>query len=165
MRSSPEPRNPPQPYYIEFENIIGLAPGGQILYEGFPVGEIDKIEFVRHPEESMYRLDVNIQDEWEIPSDSLAVMTQASLLSAVVVDIQSGVSQTTLPAGSKIPSVGSTSILTTLSSVAGKINNLTESSLLPLLNNLSNNVGSLHTLSEDVPVILKNVKNLYGTAP
>lgn len=146
------------PYYMEFQNVIGLAPGGQILYEGFPVGEIDKIEFVRRPGGAMYRLDVNIRDEWEIPEDSLAMMTQASLLSAVVVDIQSGTSQEILPAGSKIPSVGSTSILTTLSSVAGKINSFTETSLLPLLNDLSNSAEPLHTLYEDAPVILENVK-------
>ena len=146
------------PYYMEFENVIGLSPGGQILFEGFPVGEIDDIVLVRRPKDSVYRLNVNLKKGWEIPEDSLAVMTQASLLSATVIDIQSGSSPTMLEPGTRIPSVGTSNILTALSSVAAKLDNLTDTSLLPLLDNLSSTTSPLHTISKDTPVILKNVK-------
>ena len=108
-------------YYMEFENVIGLSPGGQILFEGYPVGEIDDIVFTRSPDASVYRLNVNIRKNWGIPEDSIAVMTQASLLSAVVVDIQAGSSNQMLAPDSRIPSLGSSNIMTAMASVAAKL--------------------------------------------
>ena len=145
-------------YYMEFENVIGLSPGGQILFEGYPVGEIDDIVFTRRPGASVYRLNVNIRKDWDIPEDSLAVMTQASLLSAVVVDIQAGSSNQMLAPDSRITSLGSSNIMTAMSSVAAKLGNLADTNLQPLLENLSGGTGSLQTLSKDAPIILDNVK-------
>ncbi len=145
-------------YYMEFENVIGLSPGGQILFEGYPVGEIDDIVLTQRPDGSVYRLNVNIRKSWGIPEDSLAVMTQASLLSAVVIDIQAGSSNQMLAPDSRIPSLGSSNIMTAMSSVAAKLGNLADTSLQPLLENLSGGAGSLKTLSKDAPIILDNVK-------
>ncbi len=145
-------------YYMEFENVIGLSPGGQILFEGYPVGEIDDIVFTRRPDASVYRLNVNINKSWDIPEDSLAVMTQASLLSAMVVDIQAGSSNQMLAPDARIPSLGSSNIMTAMSSVAAKLGTLTDTSLKPLLENLSGGTDSLQTLSKDAPIILENVK-------
>lgn len=147
------------PYYMEFTNVIGLSPGGQILFEGYPVGEIEDIVFTRSPESSAYRLNVAIRKGWDIPEDSLAVMTQASLLSAVVVDIQAGSSQQMLTPGERIPSLGSTNMMTAMSSVAAKFGHLADTSLKPLLDNLSGGTDSLSALSQDAPVILDNVKS------
>ena len=85
-------------------------------------------------------------------------MTQASLLSAVVVDIQAGSSNQMLAPDSRIPSLGSSNIMTAMSSVAAKLSNLADTSLQPLLENLSGGTGSLQTLSKDAPIILDNVK-------
>jgi len=145
-------------YYMEFENVIGLSPGGQILFEGYPVGEIEDIVFTRRPEASVYRLNVSIRKGWDIPEDSLAIMTQASLLSAMVVDIQAGASNNMLAPGERISSLGSSNIMTAMSSVAAKLSNLADTSLKPLLENLSGGTESLHTLSKDAPIILDNVK-------
>lgn len=145
-------------YYIEFDNVIGLSPGGQILFEGYPVGEIENIVFTRRPERSVYRLNVTVRKGWEIPEDSLAAMTQATLLSAVVIDIQAGASNQMLTPGDRIPSLGSTNIMTAMSSVATKLGNLTDTSLTPLLENLSGGTDTLTTLSQDAPIILDNIK-------
>lgn len=145
-------------YYMEFNNVIGLSPGGQILFEGYPVGEIEDIVFTRGPESSVYRLNVTIREGWDIPADSLAVMTQASLLSAMVVDIQAGASNHMLEPGERISSLGSTNIMTAMSSVAAKLGNLADTSLKPLLENLSGGTDTLTALSQDAPIILDNVK-------
>jgi len=145
-------------YYLEFDNVIGLSPGGQILFEGYPVGEIEDIVFTRGPETSVYRLDVTIHKDWDIPEDSLAIMTQASLLSSVVVDIKAGTSDKMLVPGERIPSLGSTNIMTAMSSVATKLSNLADTSLTPLLENLSGGTDTLTTFSQDAPIILNNVK-------
>ncbi len=147
-----------QPYYMEFENVIGLSRGGQILFEGYPIGEIEDIVFTRRPDATVYRLNLTIREDWDIPEDSIAIMTQASVLSAMVIDIQAGDSPQMLAPGEQIPSLGSSNIMTAMSSVATKLGNLADTSLQPLLENLSGGSNSLTTLSEDVPVILKNVK-------
>ena len=146
------------PYYMEFDNVIGLSRGGQILFEGYPIGEIEDIVFTRRPDASVYRLDLTIREDWDIPEDSVAVMTQASVLSAMVIDIQSGASHQMLTPGEQIPSVGSSNIMSAMSSVAAKLSNLADTSLKPILENLSGGSNSLTALSQDVPVILKNVK-------
>jgi phospholipid/cholesterol/gamma-HCH transport system substrate-binding protein len=145
-------------YYIEFDNVIGLSPGGQILLQGYPVGEIEDIVFTRHPEGTVYRLNVSIREGWDIPEDSFAVMTQASLLSAMVIDIQTGTSDQILAPGERIPSLGSTNIMTAMSSVATKLEILADTSLKPFLENISGGTDSLTTLSHDAPIILDNVK-------
>lgn len=147
-----------KPYYMEFDNVIGLSRGGQILFEGYPIGEIEDIVFTRRPDASVYRLNLTIREDWDIPEDSVAVMTQASVLSAMVIDIQAGSSPQMLAPGEQIPSLGSSNIMTAMSSVAAKLSNLADTSLKPLLENLSGGSNSLTALSQDVPVILENVK-------
>ena len=146
------------PYYIEFENVMGLKEGAQILYEGYPVGEIGTIVLARLPESSVYRVNVAIRDGLEIPEDSMAVITQGGFLSAVVVDIHEGTSKDMLAPGGRILSLGTTNILTTMAGVANKLGELSDTSLKPLLDNLAAGTSSLKNLGEDVPIILENLK-------
>jgi len=146
------------PYYIEFENVMGLTEGALILYEGYPVGQIEEIVLARRPDSSAYRLDVSIKEGWEIPVDSTAVITQAGFLSAVVVDIQAGMSTRMLTSGDRIQSLGATNILTAMSSAANKLGELTDTSLKPLLDNLTAGTEPLKTLFKDTPVMIENLK-------
>jgi len=145
-------------YYLEFENVMGLTEGAQILYEGYPVGEIDTIRFIRRPTTSGYRLGISIREDWNIPKDSLGIITQAGFLSAVVIDIHEGRSTQMLNPGEQIPSQGATNILTTMAAVANQLGELAETNLKPLLENLTNGTGSLETLAQDAPIILGNLK-------
>ncbi len=145
-------------YVMEFDNVMGLSEGAQILYEGYPVGEIKQIILTRGSERSVYRLEVTIREGFPIPKDSLAVITQSGLLSAVVIDIHEGRSPDLLTPGDRIPSQGATNILTTMSSVASQLGALADSSLKPLLDNLTGGTSSLESLSQDAPIILANLK-------
>ena len=146
------------PYYMEFHNVMGLKEGGQILFEGYPAGQIEEILLASEPESPTYRLNVSIRKDWAIPDDSTAVITQAGFLSAVVIDIHSGESKTTLSPGDQIASLGATSIISTISSVASKIEELSETTLKPLMENLTEGTGALKDLAVDVPIILDNLK-------
>ncbi|WP_447968020.1 MlaD family protein [Nitrospira sp. M1] len=149
---------PTNHYYLEFENVMGLTEGAQILYEGYPVGEIETIRFTRRSDLSVYRLGIAVREDWNIPKDSLAVITQAGFLSAMVIDIQNGRSPEILQPGDRIPSQGATNILTTMTSVAHQLGELANTSLKPLLNNLTDGTDSLGILAQDAPVILGNLK-------
>ena len=61
-------------YYVEFENVMGLSEGAPILFEGYPIGQIEEITFMRNPGHVAYRLNLNIRKGWEIPMDSQAVI-------------------------------------------------------------------------------------------
>ena len=146
------------PYYMHFDNVMGLIEGAQVLYEGYPVGQIEEILLTNKPESSTYRVNVSIREGWTMPNDSMAVITQAGFLSAVVVDIHAGASDRMLQPGDEISSLGAKSVLSTITSVAAKIEELSDSSLKPLLENLTEGTSSLKDLSKDVPVILENLK-------
>ena len=145
-------------YYMEFGNVMGLKEGVQVFYEGYPVGQIQRIALNRAPDPPGYRLDVSIQEGWGIPQDSRAVITQAGFLSSVVIDIQAGTSPDMVPPGGRIPSVGATNILATVSHVAGKLGELTETSIKPILDQIMNGTGSIQALTKDAPVIMDNLK-------
>ena len=146
------------PYYMKFDNVLGLTEGAHILYEGYPVGQIEQILLTHEPNTPTYRLNVSIRKGWDIPDDSTAVITQAGFLSAVVVDIHAGTSTRMLAPGDQIPSLGATSVLTTISSAATTIEELSETTLKPLLVNLTEGTSSLKDLSKDAPIILENIK-------
>ncbi len=63
-----------------------------------------------------------------------------------------------LAPGAQIASVGATSILSTISSVATKIEELSETTLKPLMENLTEGTGALKDFSVDIPIILENLK-------
>ena len=147
------------PYFMEFNNVMGLKEGGQILFEGYPAGQIEDILLSHAPDTPTYRLNVSIRKGWDIPDDSTAVITQAGFLSAVVIDIHAGRSPTMLEPGDQIASLGATSILSTISSVASKIEELSETTLKPLMENLSEGTSALKDLSIDIPIILGNLKS------
>ena len=146
------------PYFMEFNNVMGLTEGAQILYEGYPAGQIEEILLLHEPDTPTYRLNVSIRQAWDIPGDSTAVITQAGFLSAVVVDIHAGKSTQMLAPGDQIASIGATSVLGTIASMATKIEELSETTLRPLLENLTEGTSSLKDLSKDVPIILGNLK-------
>ena len=148
------------PYYIEFENVMGLAEGAEILYGGYPVGHIEEISLIRAQDGSAYRLDVSIRKGWKIPEDSVAVITQSGFLAPVVVDILEGRSTRILASGARIPSQRTTNFMAALTKMSSTLGELTETSLKPLLANLTQGTDSLDAMFEDIPVIMENVKTL-----
>lgn len=135
-------------YYVVFDNVLGLAPGTQVLYEGFPIGVIDEIRPVIEEQRRRFRIDLEVRRGWQIPEDSTAGVTASGFLSAVVLDVQGGLSQTALEPGGRIPSAETANVLELVSSVADEIQMLSRDSLRPLI----------ERLAESTPVILDNLE-------
>ena len=127
-------------YHVVFDNVMGLKTGVEILYEGYPVGLIEDISPVEQDGRRRYRIDVTVQRGWPIPDDSRATITAPGLLSAVVIDIESGESETALEPGSEIPSEEAADVFAVVNEVGEKLQPLLES------------------LARDTPTILSNVQ-------
>ncbi len=93
-------------YHILWNNVMGLKPGTQILFEGYKIGLIESIE--RSPEADSggpnYRVEIEIKKGWPIPVSATAETTAPSFLAALVVNIEAGDSETILEPGGVIRS-------------------------------------------------------------
>ncbi len=134
-------------YSIVYRSVMGLQTGGQILYEGFPVGFIESIEPFEDGGLPRYRVQVSVREGWPIPVDSVATVTAPNLLSGVVIDIRNGTSPERLEPGSEIPGRESVDVVDAVNEVAAEAVDLLEASLKPLL----------QSLSTATPAVLENV--------
>ena len=123
-------------YHVHYANVMGLAKGSEVLFEGYPVGLIDRISAAEGGEDRRFRVDVDVRRGWPIPADSVARITAGGLLSAVVIDIRAGSDPTALPAGSEIAGQEATNLFAAVSAAAGDVDALIRD-LEPLIDSLS----------------------------
>jgi phospholipid/cholesterol/gamma-HCH transport system substrate-binding protein len=135
-------------YYIIYDNVMGLKSGAEILYEGFPVGHIQGITPGEREGRRAYRVDVDVKRDWPIPEDSVATITAPGLLSASMIDIQTGRSETLLEPGSEIRGRGAASMLASVNAVADELRDVIEESVRPML----------ATFAEGAPGIVDNIE-------
>jgi len=130
-----------EPYYLRFTNVLGLSEGTQIYYSGFPVGLIESIEPIDDGDPQLFRLDVSIREGWRIPSDSVATITAASVLSAVVINISDGESDTYLEPGSQIPSREPENLIAVVTEAAGSFSDFLGDNLQPHITSIVNDLN------------------------
>jgi phospholipid/cholesterol/gamma-HCH transport system substrate-binding protein len=112
---------------------MGLSSGTQVLYQGYPIGMIEDIQATVREGQQVFRLDLSLERGWRIPQDSVATIAASGLLSAVVVNVRAGASETLLEPGSEISSVEAQDLFAAMSSVAEDVGELIEESLKPIL--------------------------------
>jgi phospholipid/cholesterol/gamma-HCH transport system substrate-binding protein len=116
-------------YFVVYDNVLGLAEGTQVLYEGFPVGQIAGIEPLEREGRRSFRVELGIRRDWKLPGDSVAAVAAPGLLSAVVIDIEGGVSPTVLEPGSELRAREAASVFTVVADVATELTELSEKSV------------------------------------
>lgn len=150
-------------YHIIYRNVTGLKFGTQVLFEGFTIGQVEKISPEPQDSGMTFRVGISVTQGWRIPEDSLAQITASGLLAAVGVNINAGPSTTALAPGSEIRSKEAANIFAAMSTVAGEISELTEAHIKPLLVKLSQVATTFSNLLEnDAQVALKQLTNLMG---
>ena len=126
-------------YYTRYEDVTGLKFGSQVLYMGFPVGQVEKISPELENGALIFRLELALTDrfkDWKVPTDSVARMTSAGLLSAMAIDIRAGKSHTWLKPDDHVRGQPATDIFAAISETANALKRLTETRLEPMLTNL-----------------------------
>lgn len=124
-------------YAIVYENVLGIEPGVEILYEGYPVGIVDGITPIDRDGRRAFEVGLSIEAGWPIPEDSVATISAPGLLSAVVIDIRAGDSPNLLEPGSEIAGHGATDVLTAVNAVAEETLGILQTTIRPLLEGLA----------------------------
>ena len=128
-------------YYTVFRNVTGVKFGTQVLYEGYPVGQVEKVTPVPSEGGMAFRVDFGVTKDWRIPEDSVAVITAPRLLAAVTINISAGKSAVVLGPGGMVPGRDGADIFAAMSMLAGEVTELTRGSIRPLLATLNETVG------------------------
>ena len=128
-------------YTIRFGSVLGLKEGTQVYFDGYPVGLIEKIDYLSDGDPQSFRLDVAIDEKWKIPSDSQAVITASGLLSAVVININGGSpSAEALSPGDQIPSIEPVNLMEVVSETASGFSGFIGEVLQPQIESIVTNM-------------------------
>lgn len=137
---------PTDSYHAVFDNVTGVKYGTQVLFEGFPVGQVEEVSPFKQEGKLTFRVDMSIQEGWHIPDDSIAHIQASALLAATTINIEAGSSSAFYAPGSRIASAEADNIFATVNSVAEDVGDL---------------IGQMRTLitrlNEQAPTITDNL--------
>ena len=152
-------------YYTTYDDVTGLKFGSQVLYMGFPAGQVERITPELENGKLRFHLELALTDrfkDWHVPSDSVAQMKSAGLLSAMAIDIRAGESPAWLSPGDTIDSQPATDIFAAISDTANSLKRLTDTRLEPMLTNLDEYIDAIgRILVEDGGATMRNL-NLFS---
>lgn len=124
-------------YYAVFRNVSGLKFGSQVVFEGYGIGQVEKITPMPEAGGMRFRVDLSVTRDWRIPDDSIAQITASGLLAAITVNVSAGQSARALNPGNEIKAREASNLFAVMSSVASDVGDLTQTSIKPLLATLN----------------------------
>ena len=87
-----------------------------------------------------YRITLNIRNPLKLPKDSRALIATPGLLAAPLVEIKEGQSSELIANGGEIPGAPTANLMESVANLANDLGQLTETSLKPLLAQVSKKV-------------------------
>jgi phospholipid/cholesterol/gamma-HCH transport system substrate-binding protein len=148
-------------YVTSYDNVMGLKYGTQILYEGFPLGQIEQIKPAADPAGPRFDVVMALKSGWRIPEDSVANVAASGLLAAVAIDIRAGSSKSFIKPGGRIKGASGANVMSAMSELAAQMGDLTQNELKPLVANINRYVGIFgDSLGETTPQMLDNLLKL-----
>lgn len=152
---------PTDSYYAIYRNVTGVKFGSQVMYEGYPIGQVTEVIPVDQGGRMEFRINFDVKEGWRLPDDSVAVIGASSLLSAVSLNISAGGSLMALKPGDRIVSEEAANLFDVVANVATEIAEMAETNLKPLLEQLTRGGGVLSDiLEDDGRVIVDRVREL-----
>jgi phospholipid/cholesterol/gamma-HCH transport system substrate-binding protein len=153
---------PMDDYHIYYRTVGGVQYGTAVFYEGFPVGQVDLVTPERTEDFTRFRVDVSINEGWQIPDNSQATIS-TGLLAGVAIDIKEGDSAQMLVPGDEIPAVDGVGFMAALNDIANDMRNLSASHIVPMVENLSARLNAItEGLDRDVPDIVGDLRQLVA---
>jgi len=152
---------PVEAYHAYYRNVTGVKFGSQVLYEGYPIGQVIDVTPEERNSRMEFRIDFDVQKGWRIPSASVAEIGSSSLLSAVSLNISAGSSVSALNPGDQMVAREASNIFDVVETVAGNITEITEDNIKPFLEQLTRSGSVLaQILEKDGTVIVSQVRSI-----
>jgi phospholipid/cholesterol/gamma-HCH transport system substrate-binding protein len=156
---------PTDSYAIVMDSVTDIDYGTLVRYEGYKVGQVERIEPEWADGEYRFRVLVSVDKGWKFPSDSVARISASSFLAAKTVEVFAGKSSDLVAVNGEIQSGPPADAFSVMAQIAGQIGDLSETSLKPLIANVNHIISlignntdanlnelfaSLHTITADV---------------
>ena len=152
-------------YHAYYANVTGVKFGTQVVYEGYPIGQVETVTPEPHKGGMRFRVDFEVQQGWKIPKDSVVHIAAPGLLAAVTLAITAGKSPDALAPGAEVAAAEQGNLFAAVASVAEKLGGLADNSLGPLLANVNTGVLQFNKLlGEDGKGLVVDVKGLVRDA-
>jgi phospholipid/cholesterol/gamma-HCH transport system substrate-binding protein len=135
-------------YFVLYDRVPELREGIEVRFDGYPVGEVERVVPVEVGERRRFRVELGILRGWRVPADSRARVVKG-LFSGVVIDIRGGTSKDSIASEGEIRGEEGGDVFADLQSVARRFDAIAEQ-LQPLI----------RSASEGGPEILENVRAL-----
>jgi len=135
-------------YHTYYSNVTGVKFGTQVVYEGYPIGQVEDVVPEAKDGRMRFRVNFGVVQGWKIPSDSIVEIAAPGLLAALTLSIEAGESSVPLKPGGAIASRERADIFSVVSSVAGQLGDLTENNIKPLLTNVDTAVKTINRIVE-----------------
>ncbi|MEM7707012.1 MAG: MlaD family protein [Pseudomonadota bacterium] len=150
-------------YYTFYRQVAGLRYGTPVYFEGYRIGQIESISPQRDGGQTTFRIDFTVEEDWPIPSDSVAAIATSGLLSDVFIVLNQGESAQLLQPDSEIIGREASDIFGSLNALADDVSDLTESHVEPLLELLATRVDTITAnLESSTPVLVDDVTELLA---
>lgn len=134
---------PTDTYHVYYDNVAGIKYGTGVYYEGFQVGQVEAVVPEAGADGLRFRVEFSVRQGWRVPEDSVARVVASGLLSAVTIDIAEGASASVLAPGSEVRGRGQANLFAAINKAASHFQELSESDIRPLLQNLNRRITEL----------------------
>ncbi len=150
-------------YHLVLENVSDVKFGTQVRYEGYPIGQIERITPFADNGRMRFRLDVAIEQGWQLPRDSVARIGSSSLLAAKTIDISAGTSTEALAPGKRIVSAPTKDMFVAMANLAEEFGMLNRKSLRPLVDDIADMARRLGgKIETDLSRVSTSLSNIVG---
>ncbi|MCB1587567.1 MAG: MCE family protein [Xanthomonadales bacterium] len=147
---------PTDNYVVHYRDVSGLGFGSAVFYQGYRVGQVERIEPEQVDGKTRFRVDFSVSEGWQIPADSKAALLSSGLLADVFIGIREGESEQVLPPGAEIAAREGGDVFAAVGELAGEVTSLTRDKLTPLIEKLGKRLDNLSgTLEEGAPEMVQ----------
>ena len=148
-------------YYAYYSNVTGIKFGTQVVYEGYPIGQVEEITPEEKEGRMRFRVDFSVIQGWRIPKDSVGEIAAPGLLAAVTISLKAGDDKVSLKPGEMMVSKERSDVFAVVSGVAGQLGELMDSNIKPLLDNINKAVGTINGIIEkDASSLFQEVRQV-----
>jgi phospholipid/cholesterol/gamma-HCH transport system substrate-binding protein len=156
---------PRDQYRVLFDNVTDLKYGTAVRYEGFPIGNVDKIVPFYDNGKYHFGVMISVQKDWKFPADSKAGIRASSFLAAKTIDVSGGKSTDLIAVGGDIPGTGAGDMFALMSGLAGRVGALLDTGVVPLIEQLKTSIKQLtETADTQIGGVGGDVRGLVANA-